>query len=303
MTDFTLLLGPPPPPLKIWSSLQQHKGHLTQAGCTVTFTPSVASTKPPFLWQPPPVVKRNLSGIPVLEPHKGERVKPAWAGLLRWRDGGGGALMLGRVVVDGGGGADSGWEAGWSRSHRTAWGQQQPERDHLHNPPLQLWLLRPTRLHVPYGIYACYSASTTLPSVSCSSRNLLLLLWGLPQHLTVAHISDPLKIPWNLVISSRHQSWWSAGTGRTGLLDTAWSVWFHTSVWMLRSCDHTFFRIFRNSTKENAKFCVFSSTAIVWLSVHQDKQEVALQRKRAGRDDVSSHKKNQIKSSFTALYW
>lgn len=45
-----------------------------------------------------------------------------------WRDGGG--LMLGGGSGGGdGGGGYSDREAGWESSHRTAWGQQQPERD------------------------------------------------------------------------------------------------------------------------------------------------------------------------------
>lgn len=101
MRDFTLLLGPPP--LKTRSGLQQHKGHLTRAGRTETFTPSVASTKPPFLWQPPPVVKRNLSGIPALEPHRGREEgwwggpPPCWAELL---------VVVGQTATEGLAGAD-----------------------------------------------------------------------------------------------------------------------------------------------------------------------------------------------------
>lgn len=105
--------------------------------------------------------------------HKRGWVKPAWGCLLSCHVEGGEGPMQGRQR-----------QRGWPSSHRTAWGQRQPERDapppfppnptYSHcttTPSLQpcIWRLKQqplwsARLHISYWIYAYFPPPFSYPS-------------------------------------------------------------------------------------------------------------------------------------------
>lgn len=74
------------------TSAQQHAWWLYKVAL-LTFTLLAVATKKPLLWQPPLVIKHNLSGISVLKMHKGGGIKAAWGCLLSCHVEGGGGPM------------------------------------------------------------------------------------------------------------------------------------------------------------------------------------------------------------------
>lgn len=87
----------------------------------------------------------------------------------------------------GGWGADSDREAGWGSSHRTAWGQQQPERDAPPPPPSFPSKSHLQPLHHPLPAAVCLTVKTTAPVASQAPSPLLDLRLFLSSHHPLLH--------------------------------------------------------------------------------------------------------------------